>query len=169
MYGLSEVHFKEGRVVRFNNFDGSLRIRFSSPAPDLQPSSPFITLGSHKNDVIRTHGTPTRVMENRWYYGFSEVRFKEERVVGYDNFFKNLTVRMEPSESYKPSAPLGFFTVGSSRDDVLSVQGTPTAVQGNLWFYELSNVQFRDGRVQWVFNSSGNLHFVPPEQGSDGP
>jgi hypothetical protein len=59
---------------------------------------------------------------------------------------------------------MGFFTVGSTADEVLAVQGTPTSIRGNLWYYQMSSVLFRKGKVHYVFNSSGNLRFVPKEE-----
>ena len=54
------------------------------------------------------------------------------------------------------------FTRGSHRDDVLRIQGTPSAIttlsDSELWMYGTStvNVSLRDGRVTEWFNS-GNL------------
>ncbi len=56
-----------------------------------------------------------------------------------------------------------FFTVGSSADEVLAVQGTPVSIRGNMWFYDFSDVLFRDGRVGWVNDPGGRLRFVPKE------
>jgi outer membrane protein assembly factor BamE (lipoprotein component of BamABCDE complex) len=140
----------------------------------LQPNPPsdgeipsFFTLGSDKNEVLLVQGTPTRVDGNKWFYTFSEIQFKDNRVSGYDNYFGNLSIRILPS--YSPVAvdevlQRGYFTIGSSKDEVLTVQGTPTSIQGNFWFYRLSNVLFRNGKVQYVVNSDGNLHFIPPEE-----
>ena len=40
-----------------------------------------------------------------------------------------------------------YFTIGSTKDDVLRVQGTPDKVTGNVFAYGLSEVYFRNGRV----------------------
>ncbi|GLI33522.1 DnaJ domain-containing protein [Desulforhabdus amnigena] len=164
-YGLSEIQFRDGRVARYNNFDGSLRVRLVPSGP-LENSPLVITLGSTKDDVIRALGTPTRVMGNRWYYGFSEIRFKEDRLIGFDNFFEHVSIRLNPSGSHGPAVQKQFFTVGSTRDEVLAVQGTPTSIQGSIWFYRSSHIQFRDEKVQSVFDAEGNLRFVAPEGAS---
>jgi hypothetical protein len=39
------------------------------------------------------------------------------------------------------------FTIGSTRDEVLAVQGTPTGFSYNTFEYGTSKVHFRDGRV----------------------
>jgi len=41
-----------------------------------------------------------------------------------------------------------YFTVGSSKNDVLRVQGTPTRIAANAFAYGRSKVYFKDGRVQ---------------------
>ena len=146
----------------YNNFDGSLKVLLLSSKPNTK-APVFFTIGSTKDEVLAVQGTPTRVLHRTWYYGFSQIRFQEERVVSYDNFFGNLKIRMLPSVREEPSIKKAFFTIGSSRDEVLSVQGTPTSVQGNMWFYGFSNILFRNGRVKYVLDSDRRLHFQEPD------
>lgn len=76
-----------------------------------------------------------------------------------------------------PSAPVGhgqhefFFTRGSTPDEVLAVQGTPTAVHRNRWSYNFDFVLFRDGKVSGVIDSDGALRFANPEKSgvAEGP
>jgi hypothetical protein len=164
IYGVSEIQFKDAKVSRYNNFDGSLRVRLDPPTLPRGEIPPFFTLGSTPNEVLLVQGTPTRIDVQSWFYGFSEIRFKNGRVANYDNYFGNLRVRILPSDSYRSTSPGDYFTVGSSTDEVLAVQGTPTSIQGNLWFYQLSNILFRDGRVRYVVNTGGNLRFAPPSE-----
>jgi hypothetical protein len=174
VYGLSEIHFRQGRVWGYDNFDGSLRVRVQ-PQETGGPGA-FVTLGSTSDEVLHAHGTPTRIENDRWYYGFSEIHFKDGRVSGFDNYFGNLKIQMLPSSAAaastassaadageKPATP-AFFTIGSSRDEVLAVQGTPSSVQGNLWSYGFSSVMFRDGKVRYVLNTDGGLRFRTPEE-----
>lgn len=168
VYGVSELGFKDGRVVRYNNFDGSLRIRVLPSRGVTSPPPAHFSVGSSTDEVLAVQGTPTRMDGNRWTYGFSEVRFKEGKVEEYDNFFGNLKVRLEVEPGEAPGASRGFFTVGSSRDEVIAVQGTPTSIRGNLWYYDMSSVLFKKGKVHYVFNTSGNLRFVPQEELSRG-
>lgn len=162
-YGLSEVQFRDGQVWRYNNFDGSLRVHLE-PAEDGAPPPEHFSLGATPDEVLRVQGTPTRIEGNKWYFGFSSVRFKAGHLEDYDNYFGNLRVRLLPENTSEAAAQQGYFTVGSTRDDVLAVQGTPTSIQGNFWFYRLSNILFRDGRVQAVVNAEGNLRFMPAEE-----
>ena len=100
----------------------------------------------------------------RSYYGFSEVRFKSGSVEDYDNYFGNLKIRLLPSDFSDVKPRHDHFTIGSSQNEVLAVQGTPTSIQGNFWFYHLSNILFRDGKVQHVVDAAGNLRFVSPAE-----
>ncbi len=55
-----------------------------------------------------------------------------------------------PTANNPPQAnvpPAGFFTVGSTKDEVLAAQGTPTTLGDTLWTYGLSDVYFSGGRV----------------------
>jgi hypothetical protein len=164
VYGLSDVTFKEGRVWRYHNFDGTLQVQIvPSPSATNDYSPQFFSLGSSKDEVVRVQGAPTRVEGNKWSYGFGEIYFRDGVVIGFNNFFNTLKVTLLPSKEPEASPPRGHFTIGSSQDDVLTVQGTPTVVQGNAWSYQLSEVLFVDGKVRNVSNLSGNLEFVPAD------
>lgn len=169
IYGLSDLSFKDGRLARFNNFGGELRVRMTPINESSAPMERWFTLGATTDEVLRVQGTPTRVEGTKWYYGFSEVSFKNGRVDGFDNYFGSLRIRMLPASSPGSSDPPATFTVGSSMDEVLAVQGTPTSVRGNLWFYQFSNVLFRKGRVQNVVDTGSVLRFAPPERRSERP
>jgi hypothetical protein len=163
VYGVSELVFKENRVVRFNNFDGNLKVRVLPSSRFPQPPPKSFTIGSSADEVLWVQGTPTRMDESRWLYGFSEVRFKDGRVEEYDNFFGDLNIRLIPSEAGGTVRVPDAFTVGSSMNDVLLIQGTPTSIRGNLWYYQMSSILFRRGKVHYVYNLSGNLKYVPRE------
>jgi len=164
IYGLSEVQFKNERVSRFNNFDGSLKVRMLPD--DLGDSTPrdHISIGSSEEQVLLVQGTPTRVEGNRWYYGFAELVFKKGLVFEYDNYFGTLKMRLLPSSPPGDGPPLNVFTIGSTPDEVLAVQGTPTAIHGNRWSFDFASVQFLDGKVHSVINPHETLHFVAPEE-----
>ena len=123
-YGLSEVQFRNGRVWRFDNFDGSLRVRMQPAISGDREIPVYITIGSSEDEVLLVHGTPTRVEDNKWFYGFAELVFRYGRVAEYDNYFGRLNIRVLPST--QSEQPGRFFTIGSTRDEVLEAQGTPT-------------------------------------------
>ncbi|MGA2937814.1 MAG: DnaJ domain-containing protein [Syntrophobacteraceae bacterium] len=171
-YGLSEIQFRNGRVSKFNNFDGSLRVRMEPGVSEDRAPPAYITIGSSEEEVLLVQGTPTRLEGDRWFYGFSELVFKNGRVVEYDNYFGNLKIRLLPASLSGPEPPKNF-TIGSTPEEVLAVQGTPTAIHGNQWSFDFAIVIFRDGKVHSVTSSDGTLRFIAPEktggsQGSSG-
>ena len=106
----------------------------------------FFTVGSTKDDVLAVQGTPTELGERVWKYGVSSVHFQGARVVSWDVFpGQPLRVKLIPSSS--PTTTLAYFTVGSTKDDVLAVQGTPTQLGEYVWKYGLSSVHFQGARV----------------------
>jgi hypothetical protein len=165
-YGLSEIQFRNGRVWKFNNFDGSLRVRMEPGVSEDRVPPANITIGSSEEEVLLVQGTPTRVEGDRWLYGFSELVFKNGRVVEYDNYFGSLKMRLLPSSLSGPEPPKNF-TIGSTPDEVLAVQGTPTAIHGDRWSFDFAIVIFRDGKVHGVTSSDGTLRFIAPEKTGD--
>ena len=100
-YGLSEVQFRNGRVCRFDNFDGSLRVRMQPQISEDREIPANITIGSSEDEVLLVHGTPTRVEDNRWFYGFAELVFRYGRVAEYDNYFGRLKMTRSPFHSLR--------------------------------------------------------------------
>jgi hypothetical protein len=164
IYGLSDVAFREGRVSGYNNFDGSLNVRLLPliPVPVSQRPKAF-AIGAQKDEVLYAQGTPTRIDGNKWYYGLSEITFKDGKVFAFNNFFNSLKVDMQPTTAPHPKVSYRRFSIGSTQDEVLASQGTPTGVQVNLWSYELSDVWFHDGRVRAVNDFSHVLNFQAPD------
>ncbi len=166
-YGLSEIQFRNGRVWKFNNFDGSLRVRMQPSVSEDRVPPAHITIGSSEEEVLLVQGTPTRVEGDKWFYGFSELVFKNGRLVEYDNYFGSLKIRVLPSVLSEPEPPRNFFTIGSTPDDVLALQGTPTAIHGDRWSFNFAVVIFRDGKVHDVTSSDGTLRFIAPKKTND--
>ena len=52
---------------------------------------------------------------------------------------------------------IGYFTVGSNKDEVLAVQGQPNDFDDRVWWYGLSRVFFNQNRVVKWDNSDRNL------------
>jgi curved DNA-binding protein CbpA/outer membrane protein assembly factor BamE (lipoprotein component of BamABCDE complex) len=116
-----------------------------------QPASknvlPYFTVGSTREEVLSIQGTPTAFAQNTFKYGYSEVYFKDGRVVAWENVpdLNPLRVKLSQSSAVRPH--LKYFTVGSTKDEVLAVQGTPTAFSQDTFKYGYSEVYFKDGRV----------------------
>lgn len=144
-YRLSSVYFDaNGRVASWENYSfKKLRVRM---LPEVPSRSSYFTVGSSKNEVLAVQGTPDRFSENSFHYGLSSVYFDSDgRVTGWDNYsYKQLKIRMLP----RVASAARYFTIGSSEDDVLAVQGTPDRFTENAFYYGLSSVYFDNtGRV----------------------
>ncbi len=115
------------------------------------------TLGSTQDDVVAIQGTPTSVQGNTWYYRSSSVTFSRGRVTSYSNQSRNLRIKLE-ARTYAAAAPYpSHFSIGSTRGEVWAIQGPPTFIMGNTWWYHHSKVYFYRGRVIHYANLSGNL------------
>ena len=154
-YDLSSVEFgPDGTVVGYSDISNNLKVRTTPLVKTPNPGT--FTIGSTKDEVLVVQGTPTRVSRNTWGYELSSVEFAPDgTVVGYSDISDNLKVRTTPL--VKTPNP-GTFTMGSTKDEVLVVQGTPTRVSRNTWGYELSSVEFDlNGRVISYSDISDNL------------
>jgi hypothetical protein len=106
----------------------------------------FITVGSTRDEVIEQQGPPTASSENELEYGSSKLILKDGSVVGWKIDPRSpIRVKLWPESSVDPG--LDSFTVGSSKDDVLVVQGTPTAFTQDEFEYGGSIVYFQNNRV----------------------
>ena len=115
-----------------------------SPAPSI-PTQDFFTIGSTKDEVRTIQGAPDRFSDLTFGYGLSEVFFRDGRVASWKQYSSSrLKVRWLPAS---PVADRSYFTVGSSKDEVLAVQGTPDNFSDTIFGYGMSEVFFRDGRV----------------------
>src|SRR5262249_31525950 len=56
-----------------------------------------------------------------------------------------------------PRLHSGYFTIGSSKDDVLAIQGEPSSIIGSTLHYGYSSVHFRGNQVSGYSNISNNL------------
>ena len=108
---------------------------------------PYITIGSTRDEVIDQVGTPTAFAENKLVYGSSELYLKDNSVIGWriDPVSSPIRVKVWPESSVDPD--LDSFTVGSSMDVVLAVQGTPMAFSEDKFGYGGSEVYFQNRRV----------------------
>ncbi len=147
-YGFSTVTFNsQGQVTWYHNA-GNLRIQI----PHGTTSASSFTVGSTKDEVLAVQGTPLGITGNTWSYGFSTVTFDSQGQVMWYHNAGNLRIQIPHGNT---SAL--FFTVGSTKDEVLAVQGTPSGITGNTWSYGFSTVTYdSEGRVA-SFHNAGNL------------
>jgi hypothetical protein len=157
-YGLSTVDFRNGRVVSWTIYGSSPLHAKLLPSSTASNTPGYFTVGSTKDEVLAVQGTPTRVGEYEWAYGLSTIDFRDGRVVSWTIYGSSpLHAKLLPSST--ASNTPGYFTVGSTKDEVLAVQGTPTRVGEYEWAYGLSTIDFRNGRViSWTIYGSSPLH-----------
>jgi hypothetical protein len=115
------------------------------PAPRTIHS--YITVGSTKDEVIALQGTPTETSDDKLVYGKSELYLKDGAVVGWRIDPNAATMRVELWPTSPVDTEPGYFAVGSTRDFVLAVQGTPTAFSQDKFEYGGSVVYFQNNRV----------------------
>ncbi|MCX7823214.1 MAG: J domain-containing protein [Syntrophobacterales bacterium] len=132
----------------------------SKPIPKregLDRTSPegFFTLGSTENEVLSIQGIPDRKIGQVWHYGLSRVMFNEGRVVGYDNFDGFLKVRFVAKGNL--DKVIDYFTLGSSQDEVALVQGTPSKVLKDVWYYGLDRIYFKEKGENKVVSGYDNI------------
>ena len=92
-------------------------------------------------------GTPTAIWENTMEYGSSSIRFDGDKVTGWNMVPANpLKIKLVPSSHSEIGR--GYFTSGSTKDEVVAIQGTPTlSIWDDTYQYGKSSVTFEDGKV----------------------
>ncbi len=117
---------------------------------------PYVTLGLSRDEVISAQGEPTSSTNDKLMYNESELDLKDGKVVGWKIDPRSpLRVKLWPERPLDTS--LRVFTVGSTRDEVLVVEGTPTSFSQDRFDYGSSVVYFRDGRVIAWKNGPGSV------------
>jgi outer membrane protein assembly factor BamE (lipoprotein component of BamABCDE complex) len=118
---------------------------------------PYVTVGSTRDEVLAQQGTPTASSEDKLVYGTSELYLKDGRVVGWriDPFSSPIRVKLWPQSPV--DSDLEFFTVNSTKDEVLVVQGTPTEFSEDTFKYGDSVVFFSRNRVVNWKNDPGSV------------
>jgi hypothetical protein len=115
---------------------------------------PYITAGLSKEEVIAVLGAPTSSTESKLAYGASELDFTNGKLSGWKIAASApIHVKLWPDAPVDPT--LTYFKVGSTKNEVLVVQGTPSYFSANTFGYGGSMVYFENGRVvSWKNDSS---------------
>jgi curved DNA-binding protein CbpA len=120
-------------------------------AKNLRPAAihllPYITVGLTKDEVIAAAGAPVSVSEDKLTYKGAEIDLKDGKVTGWkiDPATSPLRVKLWPDAPV--DTDLKYFSVGSTKNDVLVVQGTPTSFSESRFGYGASEVYFQNNRV----------------------
>jgi curved DNA-binding protein CbpA len=107
----------------------------------------YITIGSSRDEVVQQQGIPTAASPDRLVYGRSELYLKDGAVTGWkiDPVSNPIRVKLWPQAPVDTNQK--YFTVDSTRDDVLVIQGTPTAFSKEKFTYGASEGYFQNNRV----------------------
>ena len=115
-----------------------------APVPeDLQPPG-GIRVGSTLGEVYAIQGVPNATEGDTWYYGKSRIHFDKGRVISWQEHLDN-PLRIDRHRVALLHERL--FGIGSTKDEVRAIQGTPAAETGNVWYYGNSKVIFEHGYV----------------------
>jgi len=119
----------------------------AQPATEIHKVEPYLTIGSTREEVLAQQGPPTSSSEDKLVYGKSELYLKDGAVVGWriDPDSSPIRVKLWPHSSVDPDQKA--YAVGSSKDEVLVIQGTPTAFTEDTFEYGRSIVYFQNNRV----------------------
>lgn len=104
----------------------------------------IISIGSTLGDVFAIQGIPTRTQGDTWHYGSSHIRFADGKVIAWS---EDAADPLRIARNQPVQLRHGTFKVGSTKDDVRAVQGTPVTETADLWDYGLSRVYFEQNRV----------------------
>jgi hypothetical protein len=124
---------------------------------------PYVTVGLTPDEVTTVMGAPLSATRDAMRYKTATFYFHDGKVAGWkvDPALIPLRVKLWPNNHSDPHTVT--FTIGSTKSDVIAVQGTPTMLSEDKLAYGASEVFFESGRViGWNDNhSSAHLH-VPP-------
>jgi len=113
----------------------------ATPAP--QPTQ-GISTGSTLGEVYSIQGIPTSTEGETWHYGKSQVRFAQGKVTAWKEHPEN---PLRLADSPFVSSHERHFNIGSTKDEVRAIQGTPVSETEAVWDYAPSRVYFEHNRV----------------------
>lgn len=127
-----------------------------APTEPRASQSRGISAGSTLGEVYAIQGIPTLTQGDTWHYGKSSIRFAQGRVVSWTQHPDNplRIARDQPVDLRE-----GVFDVGSTKDEVRSIQGTPVTETDTVWDYGPSRIYFEHNRVvRWEASPLQPLH-----------
>jgi len=117
--------------------------------PEIAEVDTFFTLGSDKIWVSEIQGPPSQIKGQIWLYDNSSVSFKNNLVVGWNSsHLSPLKTGMLLDSLWR--FPNDSFKLGSFREEVIALQGTPDIIDGLKWSFGEALVEFNaDTVVYW--------------------
>lgn len=123
------------------------RTRGLAKIPHVHGVLPYVTTGLTRAEVIAVLGPPSAWSEEAMTYQGSTFYLRLGRVSGWKLDPQSAPLRVKLWATNPVSPGLAFFTTGSSKDEVIAVQGTPSMLSDNKFGYGGSEVFFENGRV----------------------
>jgi hypothetical protein len=120
--------------------------RTTKSAKAANGAKPYITSGLTPTEVLALLGNPTSSSGENMFYSGSEIDFHDGHVAGWKIDPKTpIRVKLWPDQALTPGVQA--FAIGSSKSDVIALQGTPTHFSDNEFGYGGSIVYFKNDRV----------------------
>ena len=121
------------------------RVATASNVPQ-HGAKPYVTSGLTPVEVLSILGNPTSSSGEKMFYKGSEIDFSNGHVAGWKIDSKSpIRVKLWPDQPVVPG--ITTFGVGSSKSDVIAVQGTPMLFSDREFGYGGSVVFFENDRV----------------------
>jgi len=118
----------------FKTGGGTGRAAFAASGVGAPASTGYFTVGSTRKEVRAAQGMPTWVQGDTWHYGSSRVEYRKGRVKGWASSPDHpLRARLSPSDG--PATAIGGIRIGSTKDEILRLHGTPTRLDDDVWEY----------------------------------
>ena len=139
-YGSSRVYFWNGRVTSWQSYyPNTLKGKLAATPTN----KAHFTVGSAKGEVIAIQGQPDSFTDTQFNYGSSRVYFWNGRVTSWQSYYPN-TLKGKLASTYTNKT---YFSVGSTRGEVVAIQGQPDSFTDTQFNYSSSRVYFWNGRV----------------------
>jgi hypothetical protein len=110
-------------------------------------AKPYVTSGLTPTEVLSILGNPTSSSGEKMFYKGSEIDFRNGQVAGWKIDPKTAPIRVKLWPTAAPVPGVTTFAVGSSKSDVIAVQGTPTLFSDSQFGYGSSLVFFQNDKV----------------------
>jgi hypothetical protein len=122
------------------------KTRPTAAANQMHGARPYLTSGMTPMEVVSILGNPTSSSGEKMFYQGSEIDFKNGQVAGWRIDSKSpIRIKLWPERPLAPGTVS--FNVGSTKSDVIALQGTPNIFSDNEFHYGGSVVFFQNERV----------------------
>lgn len=135
-----------------NQHPGSSTATSSTQPEQTSPNvtKKHFTTGSSLGEVHSVQGIPSKIEGNTWYYGDAKVVFLNGKVAHWVDSADHSLLALSGQEPLTQESVMQYFSKGSTKTEVMAIQGAPLRETPNAWDYGLSRIYFeRDKVVGW--------------------